>query len=589
MDLVLPEHRRRMQIHYMKQFKKRLPSTVYEFPFRAKNGDTIWLAQNATFITAGDEIIGFHFIARDITDRVKAERAVRESHERFRELAELMPAIVFEVDVDGNLTYANRRGMEEFGVTPEIMDKGLNVFDLVVPEDRERAMKNMRKVLEGGPDGNEYSVRKMDGTIIPVLSYTCPIMRDGKPVGLRGVEIDISELKEREEREKELQGKLARAERMESLGLLAGGVAHDLNNILGPIVGYPDLILKHLEPDHPVRNDILEMQTAATRAGTIIQDLLTLARRGHLKTEAVDLNKVVMSYLASPGFKELKGRFPNVALDTNLEPNTKPIMGSVPHLSQVVMNLVMNAFEAMPHGGKTTLTTSLVRLNRPLSGYERIEEGEYVVLRARDTGPGIETSDLEHIFDPFFTRKKMGRSGSGLGLSVVFGVVKDLQGFVDIHSQIGHGTEFILYFPLALIQEKPTEESLKDYSGTETILIVDDIPSQLKLASRLLANLGYGVITRDSGRAAVQFLQQHEVDLIVLDMILEDDFDGLDAYREIVKLHPGQPCIIASGFSESERVKEAQSLGAGAFISKPYTVEKIGKAVREELDNIRTV
>jgi len=396
---------------------------------------------------------------------------------------------------------------------------------------------------------------------------------------------DVTERKRAEEHERELQRKLERAERMESLGVLAGGVAHDLNNMLGPLVGYPELVLMKLSENSPVRKQVQRIAKAAQEAADVVQDLLTLARRGCYEMVPTDVNEVVQTYIDSLSFAGLTEKHPDVAVKLKLDRSIDKILGSAPHLSKVFMNLIVNAFDAMPEGGELFIETLQQYLESLESGFDKIEHGDYVIVRVRDNGMGIEPKDLDRIFEPYYSKKKMASSsGSGLGLSVVYGVVKDHHGYYDILSSVGHGTEFILYFPTIKkeIQDKPEAETMM--GGKEKVLVVDDVDDQRDLASDLLSSLGYRVETASNGREAVEYLRNHSVDIVVLDMIMEKDFDGLDTYREIIRLHPGQKTVIFSGFSATDRVEKMQKLGAGPYIRKPYTREVIGKAIREELD-----
>jgi CheY-like chemotaxis protein len=241
----------------------------------------------------------------------------------------------------------------------------------------------------------------------------------------------------------------------------------------------------------------------------------------------------------------------------------------------------------MPDGGNVTVTTRNLYLDGAVKGYAQLEEGEYAVLNVSDTGIGIAAEDLERIFEPFYTKKVMGRSGTGLGMAVVWGAVKDHKGYIDVKSKVGQGTTFTLYFPITRrhTARENKRASLEDYRGKgERILVVDDIAEQRDLASSILEKLGYAVTCVSSGEEALEWLKSRTADLVVLDMIMNPGMDGLDTYKEILKLYPGQKAIIASGFSESNRVKVAQRLGAGAYVKKPYLMEKIGMAVRNELE-----
>ena len=241
----------------------------------------------------------------------------------------------------------------------------------------------------------------------------------------------------------------------------------------------------------------------------------------------------------------------------------------------------------MPGGGWITITTENIHVDRPVQKYEDLEQGDYVVLSVSDNGLGISSEDLKRVFEPFYTKKVMGRSGTGLGMAVVWGTVKDHQGHIDVESEEGKGTTFTLYFSATRNASTGNEVplSIEAYSGHgESILVVDDMDSQREIASVLLTQLGYSVETSASGEEAVEMMKTTKFDLVVLDMIMEPGIDGLDTYKQILALHPGQKAIIASGFSETTRVKAALALGAGQYVKKPYTLERIGMAVRQELD-----
>ena len=240
----------------------------------------------------------------------------------------------------------------------------------------------------------------------------------------------------------------------------------------------------------------------------------------------------------------------------------------------------------MPAGGCIFLFTSNIYLDTPMNAYEKIPEGEYVRFSITDEGVGISQEDAKRIFDPFYSKKKMGKSGSGLGMTVVWAAVKDHCGYIDIQSGEGEGTRFDIYLPATRDTSgvKKTSAVLEDYVGNESLLVIDDIAEQRDIAVKMLSKLGYQVSSVPSGEAALDFLQAHSVDLLVLDMIMPDSMDGLETYRRIISIRPGQKAIIASGYSESERVRTLQQLGAGAYIQKPFTLEKIGVAVRAELD-----
>jgi len=403
------------------------------------------------------------------------------------------------------------------------------------------------------------------------------------------LEMEIAGRKKAERERQRLTIQLQRAEKMEALGTLAGGVAHDLNNILSGIVSYPELLLLQLDDDSPIKKPILTIKESGQKAATVVQDLLTLARRGVAITNVVNLNNIITEYLQSPEHKSLKSFYTNTTVDTDLDSSLLNIVGSSVHLLKTVMNLITNAAESMPDGGVISIATENRYIDRPVRGYDDVEEGDYAVLRISDTGIGISTENLSRIFEPFYTKKVMGRSGTGLGMAVVWGTVKDHRGYIDVASRVGRGTTFTLYFP-ATRKKLAKGESLceiEDYMGKEkSILVIDDIREQREIASCMLTQLGYSVALASSGEEAIEYLKSNSADLLILDMIMEPGIDGLETYRRILKLHPRQKAIIASGFSETDRVKEAQNLGAGEYIKKPYTLEQLGLSVKKELEKV---
>ena len=397
---------------------------------------------------------------------------------------------------------------------------------------------------------------------------------------------EIVDRKRAEKDQRRLEIQLRKSQKMEAIGTLAGGVAHDLNNILSGIVSYPELLLMDIPKKSLLRQPLLTIQESGQKAAAIVQDLLTLARRGVSVTEVMNLNQLIEQYLNSPENQKILQYHPGVKVEVNLQAKLFNILGSPVHLSKTIMNLVSNAAEAMPSSGVIHISTENRYIDRPLKGYDTVEEGDYVKLTVSDNGVGISPEDIDRIFEPFYTKKAMGRSGTGLGMAVVWGTVKDHAGYIDVQSELGEGTAFTLYFPITrkkLPAAKP--DMLKDrYMGRgESILIIDDVQQQREIASSMLKKLGYNVLSVPSGEEAVIYMQENTVDLLVLDMIMNPGIDGLETYKKILKFHPRQKAIIASGFSESKQVKAAQKMGAGSYLKKPYSFQKIGLAVKAEL------
>ncbi len=561
-----------------------------EFHNKKKNGELFWEAASVSPIfDKQGKITNFIKVAENITGRKLAEEALRESEEKFRLISE-QSLLAIGIIQDGHIIYANEKYSKITGYSLEEIYgwEPYGYARTVCRDDLPFVMEQSRKKQAGDMDViTNYQLRGFTKAeeIVWWDLYSRTITYHGRPADLFTI-VDITEKVASEKDRVALQAKLQHAQKMEAIGTLAGGVAHDLNNILGGLVSYPELLLLQLPDDSPLRKSILTIQKSGEKAAAVVQDLLTLARRGVVVAEVVNLNDIISEYLKSPEYKRLRSHHPAIHLETHLEKDVLNILGSSIHLSKTVMNLVSNAAEAMPEGGTLTVSTENRYIDKPISRHDHVKEGDYVVLTISDTGTGITSDDLEKIFEPFYTKKKMGRSGTGLGMAVVWGTVKDHDGYIQVRSTEGKGTTFTLYFPVTRKSIKERSEiSLKNYVGNgETILVVDDVDEQRKITSDMLKELGYSVAMVPSGEEAVEYLKTSKVDLLVLDMIMDPGMDGLDTYKKILEVHPDQKALIASGFSETDRVKEVQGLGARAYIKKPFLLEKIGLAVKKELE-----
>jgi len=502
-------------------------------------------------------------------------------------LANLLPQVVFETDKQGILTFANRRAFDILGYTEDDFKKGLNVLQMLIPEDRNRALDKIKKIMGGGKlKGGEYSALRKDGSTYPVLVYSSPIIKERKTIGIRGIMADLSEVKRAHEDLRENEEKLARLKKIEALGLLAGGVAHDLNNVLSGIVSYPELILMDLPDDSKFRKPIETMQESGHRATAIVQDLLTVARGVATTKEPLDINALIHDYLNSPEFEKLKQFHPSVTIKTNLDPHLLNTNGSHVHIRKVIMNLVSNASEAIERSGNVMISTMNRYVDRTIWRHDNVNIGEYAVLSVSDDGSGITSDDIERIFDPFYTKKVIGRSGTGLGLSVVWNVVQDHEGYIDVITD-EKGTTFELYFPITRdeVEDRASVVPINDLKGDgESILVVDDVESQREISCRMLDTLGYKTFAVSNGVAAIEYLKEHKADLILLDMIMDPGINGRETYEGIIKIHPKQKAVIVSGFAETDEVKKTQKLGAGQYIKKPLTLERVGLAIKEELE-----
>ena len=524
----------------------------------------------------------------DITSRAQAENALRRSEEKYRSILENIEEGYFELDLNGNLVFFNNSLCKITGHSRQEL-LGVHYKEYSSQASAEKMLRVFKQIIRTGRPLvlADLEINLKDGRTITVDLSATPIKTaDDQIVGFRGLMRDVSERKQSEQERQKLEKKLQHAKKMKAIGTLAGGVAHDLNNILSGIVSYPDLILMDLPKDSPLVEPLQTIQESGKKAAAIVQDLLTLARRGVSISQVVNLNDIINEYLESPQLAKLKSFHPLMKLETQLDSALLNIKGSPVHLSKTLMNLVSNAAEAMPDGGTIQIKAENQYIDRPIKGYDDVQEGDYVVLTVSDTGIGILPEEINQIFEPFYTKKVMGRSGTGLGMAVVWGTVKDHKGYIHVQSDIGKLTTFKLYFPVTREQDaeyQPNEKSV-DYQGNgESILVVDDVKAQRDIASKILSQLGYSVKTAESGEQALELLKTNPADLVVLDMIMVPGIDGLETYERIIELYPQQKAIIASGYSETNRVKKAQQLGAGKYVKKPYTVQKIGLAVKGEL------
>ena len=606
-----------------KLFEKRIRSLVAASPteFRYRHHDGSW----RTLEGIGENLIdhpaveGFVINARDITARKEAQEALYKSHqalehrvaERTAELINANTHLQQEIKerkqavdalkkseqrmkailraspvgiglvVDQTLEWANETMYQMLGYEKEsLLGQSLDIL-YVDHEAFNQASRDLGAKISQSEIGEvETKWIRQDGTIldcfIRAYSLTPAEPSNGQIIAVA----DISDARR-------LEAMLQRAKKMEAIGTLAGGVAHDLNNILSGIVSYPELLLLKLPEESPLRGPLMTIQKSGVRAATIVQDLLTMARRGVATTEVVDINDIICEQLNAPECRELKTLYPDVQIVTELRDTLLPVKGSPAHLAKSIANLISNAAEAMPDGGKIKISTKNIYIDMPLRGYEHVEAGDYVAVSVTDEGIGISEADLGRIFEPFYTQKKMGRSGTGLGMAVVWGTIKDHNGYIDIKSVEGEGTTFTFYIPIT--REAYGKEKAKlphdAYQGTgETILVVDDAEVQREIARGILEELGYRVVSSSSGEEAVAYMKDNSADLLVLDMIMTPGIDGLDTYRQIIEINPGQKAIIASGYSETDRVKEARRLGVRQYIRKPYTIEKIGVAVKDALN-----
>ncbi len=519
-----------------------------------------------------------------LQEQQKAREALRESEEKYCQ--------IFENEEDA-ITIADLETMQFLDVNPAAealygytRDEFLTMKITALSTEEEKTAGIVRQLADQRVVRVPVQHHKTKDRTAVIVESTCSsyIWQNRKVICT--IARDITDRIRAEEEKEKMQAQLQRAQKMEAVGLMAGGIAHDLNNILSGIVTYPELLLMDLSKDNPLTRPIKTIQESGLRAADVVADLLTVARGVASSKEVLNLNVAVKEYLDSPEHSRLKGFHSFVTFKTHLDPGLLNVNGSPSHIKKTLINLVTNASEAIEGGGTVTISTENRYLDQPLRGYEHVHQGEYAVLSVLDDGSGVSPKDLERIFEPFYTKRVMGRTRTGLGLAAVWNTVQDHEGYINIRSG-EEGTVFELYFPVTReeVSAAKKEVSVKDYLGHgEKVLVVDDEERQREIACELLNKLSYSPEAVSSGEEAVEYIKEQPVDLIVLDMIMPEGMNGRETYEKIIKIRPGQKAIIASGFSETDEVKIAQKLGAGKYIKKPYTFEKMGLAVKEELE-----
>ncbi len=520
----------------------------------------------------------------------RAQRQVRASEERYRTYVEQSPDAIWRAELEQPLDLGldeeeQFQGMYRYAHLAECNGVMARMYGFADPNEAvgmsfdnlmrplgSQAAQIVRTFFHSGCRLNSFEVcvHGRQGTEMHFLCSVIGVVQDRMLVGAWGTLRDISDRKWLEEQ-------LLRSQRLEVAGRVAGQVAHDFNNLLSPMTVYPDLIKAQLPEGHAASQFCDAMMEAALRMAEINEDLMTLGRRGLLEQEPFDLNQQVRWAL-----EHVPSSPDSLAIRVELSPDLRLVNGSAAQLSRVIANLLLNAREAMQDAGLLSIRTENVYLDGAFGHHPQVEVGEYAVLHISDTGHGIPEGIRDKIFDAFFTTNKAKRRCSGLGLSVVEAIVKDHRGYIELGTEVGKGTTFSIYLPAS---DEATREVVDEgmVGGTESILVVDDDPLQREVSTRLLTSLGYRVRVAANGDEAVACLGDEPADLLILDMIMPD-LDGLESYRGILQIRPGQKAIIVSGFSDSGLVRQVQALGAGSYVRKPVVPRKLARAVRAELD-----
>ena len=504
--------------------------------------------------------------------------SLRESEARFRELAEMLPEAVFETDLNMILTFANQKAAEIFGYSRKDLSSGFNAMDMFIPQDRRRATDHQPRPMDdhaAGAGSVRYTGLRRDGSTFPMLFHMAPIKKDNKTVGYRAVVVDITD-------EMILRDHLRQAQKMEAVGQLAGGIAHDLNNMLSPILGFSEMLLEDLDENDEHRKSVDEIIRAGMHARDLIRKLLAFSRKQTLSVRPVNINTVLKEFenLLRRTIRE------DIEIDIIAAPRLPACMADVGQIEQVIINLAINAADAMPDGGKLTITTGVERLDPAHPHMEpEMQPGSYVMLTISDTGHGMDEATCRQIFEPFFSTK--GIRGTGLGLSTVYGIVKQHEGSIRVDSHPGSGSRFTIYLPVCS-QTKvmktispPAGDNLK---GTGAILLVEDDAQVRKMTHTMLDRLGYTVIVAKNGDAAMSALDTHgdRIDLMLTDVVLQG-MNGRELYARAAKAYPKLKVLYMSGYSD-DIIAHHRVLEQGMnFIEKPFLARDLAKKISQVL------
>ena len=569
---VSPKDMEKMKEYHVK--RRIEPDSVpesYEFSAIKRNGETIDVFTNIALIPGTKVSIAS---TMDITERKRFEKALQESEERFRDLANLLPETVFETDKKGRFTFLNQSSLERFGYSPEEITRGVNFLDVIAPEDHERFVLNYFKYIKGENIGlNEYTARKKNGITFSVLAHATVVYHDGEPAGIRGFLIDITE-------KKNIEQQLVRAQKMEAIGTLAGGIAHDFNNLLMGILGNISIMRMNFDDSHPFFDRLTYMEEYVQRGSDLTKQLLGFAQGGKYEIKPTHLGKFIRR--SSEMFGRTKKE---IRIHHKVPEALWPVEVDRGQMEQVLLNLYVNAWHAMPGGGDLYLSVENVDLDEMDVSPFDVKPGKYVKMTITDTGVGMDEATKARIFEPFFTTKEHGR-GTGLGLASVYGIIKNHGGFINVESEKHLGTSFLIFLPASdkkVVDEYMAKEDVQ--KGQETILFIDDEDMVLDVGSEMIKGLGYEVMTAAGGKQGLEIYEQNRenIDLVILDMIMPD-ISGKDTFDILQRINPSVRVLLSSGYSLDGQAKEIMKNGCRGFIQKPFTMSELSNKIRGILD-----
>jgi len=545
-----------------------------ELEYVHKDGSTVWVEITAMPIFDGTgkfvEIIG---VSRDISKRIEAEKALKKSEERFRNIFETSRDAIYITSRDGKIIEMNPSGAELFGFSHDDMI-GFDIINIYyTPADRIRFQETIEK--KGYVRDYEIKFRKKDGSQIDcLLTSTIWQSDNGDSLGYQGIIRDITD-------QKRMASQLQQVQKMEAIGTLAGGIAHNFNNLLMTIQGNTSLILMKTDSAHPNYKKLKTIEEHIQYGSDLSRQLLGFARGGQYQTKTININVIIR--MSAKIFASTKKE---ISVHSDLEKKLLSVIADSGQMEQVVLNLLINASQAMPGGGEIYIRTENVALAEfQLAPFQK-QAGQYVKLSVTDTGIGMDKKTQGKIFEPFFTTKEPGM-GTGLGLSSIYGIVKNHDGYITVYSEPGKGSTFKIYLPaFEKTPEKENKIAEPLLKGNETILIIDDETMIVEIGETLLTELGYTVLTANGGKAALEIYnsRQNTIDLVILDMIMPE-ISGSETFAQLKTINPDAIILLSSGYSVNGQASDLLKQGCSGFIQKPFNLLELSKKVREVLEN----
>ena len=581
-DLIIPDHLHNEGVLLTQEIANGERIT-HETVRQRKDGTLVDVSILGTPIEIEEGQTSVYAIYRDITEQKRAAKALRESEEKYRTILETIEEGYYEVDIAGRFTFINDSLCNILGY-PRNELMSMDNREYTTPEASKRIYGIYNQVYRTDiPAKNiDFVIIRKDGTERSVaLSASLIRNLENEPIGFRGVVRDVTDHKLNELERDRLEAQLRQAQKMESIGTLAGGIAHNFNNLLMGVQGNASLMLLDIDGDHPYNKKLKNIEKLVQGGSRLTSQLLGFAREGKYEVAPISLNRLVKDTSETFGMTRRE-----IRVLRELDVNAHEVMADQGQIEQILMNLFVNAADAMPRGGDLILKTINVTHKDMKGRPYKPKPGKYVLLIVTDTGSGIDSEIQDRIFEPFFTSKGLGK-GTGLGLASAYGIVKSHGGYIDVFSEKDQGTTFKIYLPASIKKNKREKEKPERLAmGKETILIVDDEPMVLEIGQEMLKVLGFKVLTAHSGNEAVSIFRKNkaQIDMVILDMIMPG-MDGGDTCDILKEMNPELKVLLSSGYSIDGRATEILDRGCNGFIQKPFSMEQISSRIREILDN----